>query len=110
MTEIKRGDVFLVDLPDLHNHIQAGLRPCVVVQNNMGNTYSSLVIICPITTKAKNGLITHAEIKELSQPSVILCEQIMTIDKSQLKHYITSLGPKSKQLLTLSLTASILMD
>lgn len=110
MINVKRGDIFLVDLPDLHNHIQSGLRPCVVVQNNMGNTYSSLVIVCPITTKVKNNQMTHVKIKELCRPSIILCEQIITISKDQLQRYITSLEPKSKQLLTAALAVSILTD
>lgn len=110
MSEIKRGDVFLVDLPNFDNCIQSGLRPCVVVQNNAGNTYSPLVIVCPITSRVKKKQSTHAKIDDLEAPSIILCEQIMTIDKSQLKTYVTTLCPKSKRILTLALASSILSD
>ncbi len=108
--EVKRGDIFWVDLPHQGNHLQYGLRPCVVVQNNTGNYYSPTVLVCPITTKRKNDQPTHLHFNLLGQPSTVLCEQILTVDKNQLQSYGGSLEPHEMRRLTLALAASILVD
>ena len=96
--QIRRGDIFEVDLGEYEGHIQGGYRPCVVVQNNVGNKYSPVTIVYPLTTKvnSKKKIPTHVIIKsiETDKPSMILCEQPMTINKSQLKRYRGTLGLK----------------
>lgn len=88
--EIKRGDVLLVMLNPSVGSEQGGKRPAVVLQNNIGNKYSPTVIIAPITSKRnKSKLPTHVEIDDyescgLDKPSIILLEQIETIDKSRI--------------------------
>ncbi len=93
--EFKRGDIFLASLGNVIGSEQKGTRPVLIVQNDIGNKYSPTVIIVPITSKVKSSLPTHIPIKTihsgLEKDSVILVEQIRTIDKSRLKYKIGSL-------------------
>lgn len=86
---IKRGDVFFADLSPVVGSEQGGQRPVLIIQNNVGNKYSPTVIIAAITAKISKGkLPTHVEVKKddvgLIRDSVILLEQIRTIDKKRL--------------------------
>ena len=89
---LKRGDIFYADLGEVVGSEQAGLRPVVIIQNNMGNKYSKTVIVLPITSKVKKDLPTHVKISGnnygLEKDSVILVEQIRTLDKTRLKERI----------------------
>ncbi len=94
---IRRGDVFYADLSPVVGSEQGGTRPVLVLQNDIGNQYSPTTIIAAITSQiSKAKLPTHIEIKSknsgLEKDSVILLEQIRTIDKSRLKEKITSLN------------------
>lgn len=108
---LKRGDVVLCDLGFGEGSEQSGLRPCVIIQNNVGNKYSPTVIVATITsstTKAK--LPTHIEIDErsgLDKPSVILCEQIRTIDKNRIRKFIGSVTRDVREKINTSLIASM---
>ena len=90
---IKRGDMFYADLSPVIGSEQGGIRPVLIIQNDTGNKYSPTVIAAAITSQTgKSKLPTHIEItsKEngLKSDSVILAEQIRTIDKSRLKEKI----------------------
>ena len=90
---IKRGDMFYADLSPVVGSEQGGVRPVVIIQNNLGNKYSPTVIAAAITSQTnKTKLPTHIEItgdtEGLKNNSVILTEQIRTIDKSRLKEKI----------------------
>ncbi len=90
---IKRGDMFYADLSPVVGSEQGGIRPVLIIQNDTGNKYSPTVIAAAITSQTgKNKLPTHIEIgsKEngLKADSVVLTEQIRTIDKSRLKEKI----------------------
>ncbi len=90
---IKRGDMFYADLSPVVGSEQGGVRPVLVIQNNMGNKYSPTVIVSAITSQMnKNKLPTHIELDStefgLKSNSVVLTEQIRTIDKSRLKEKI----------------------
>ncbi len=90
---VKRGDMFYADLSPVIGSEQGGIRPVLVIQNDTGNKYSPTVIVSAITSQQnKNKLPTHIELdsKEfgLKSDSVILAEQIRTIDKSRLKEKI----------------------
>ena len=90
---VKRGDMFYADLSPVIGSEQGGIRPVLVIQNDTGNKYSPTVIVSAITSQLnKNRLPTHIELdsKEfgLKSDSVILAEQIRTIDKSRLKEKI----------------------
>lgn len=90
---IKRGDMFYADLSPVIGSEQGGVRPVLIIQNDMGNKYSPTVIAAAITSQiGKNRLPTHIEIDSkdvgLKADSVVLAEQIRTIDKSRLKEKI----------------------
>ena len=90
---IKRGDMFYADLSPVVGSEQGGIRPVLIIQNNLGNKYSPTVIAAAITSQTnKTKLPTHIEIgsnnDELKNNSVVLAEQIRTIDKSRLKEKI----------------------
>ncbi|MBQ2863652.1 MAG: type II toxin-antitoxin system PemK/MazF family toxin [Clostridia bacterium] len=87
---IRRGDIFYADLSPVIGSEQGGLRPVLIVQNDVGNKYSPTVIAAAITSKmSKTKLPTHIDIYAkdvgLSKDSVVLLEQIRTIDKKRLK-------------------------
>ena len=87
---IKRGDIYYADLSPVVGSEQGGLRPVLIVQNDVGNKYSPTVIAAAITSKmGKARLPTHIDIPGtdagLSKDSVILLEQVRTIDKRRLK-------------------------
>ncbi len=87
---IKRGDIYYADLSPVVGSEQGGVRPILIVQNDVGNRYSPTVIAAAITSKLdKNPMPTHigvsAESVGLSRDSVVLLEQIRTIDKQRLK-------------------------
>lgn len=93
---IKRGDLFFANLNPVIGSEQGGLRPVVVIQNDIGNTYSPTTIVAAITSQIKRAkLPTHVEIKRnkshLERDSVILCEQLRTIDKKRLSEKIGQL-------------------
>ena len=90
---IKRGDMFYADLSPVVGSEQGGIRPVLIIQNDMGNKYSPTVIAAAITSQVnKNKLPTHIAIDSeefgLKSDSVVLAEQIRTIDKSRLKEKI----------------------
>lgn len=87
---IKRGDIYYADLSPVIGSEQGGLRPVLIVQNDVGNKYSPTVIAAAITSKmSKAKLPTHIDVFAsqvgLAKDSVILLEQIRTIDKKRLK-------------------------
>ena len=90
---VKRGDMFYADLSPVVGSEQGGIRPVLIIQNDTGNKYSPTVIAAAITSqKTKSKLPTHIEIESseggLKSDSIILTEQIRTIDKSRLKEKI----------------------
>ncbi|MDN4606326.1 type II toxin-antitoxin system PemK/MazF family toxin [Sporosarcina highlanderae] len=93
---IKRGDVFFADLSPVVGSEQGGTRPVLVIQNDIGNRFSPTVIVAAITAQIQKAkLPTHVEIKAerygFERDSVILLEQVRTIDKSRLTDKITHL-------------------
>ncbi len=90
---VKRGDMFYADLSPVIGSEQGGVRPVLIIQNDRGNRYSPTVIAAAITSQTgKTKLPTHIEIDSksygLKADSVVLAEQIRTIDKSRLKEKI----------------------
>ncbi|MDR3179145.1 MAG: type II toxin-antitoxin system PemK/MazF family toxin [Oscillospiraceae bacterium] len=92
---IKRGDIFYADLSPVVGSEQGGVRPVLIVQNDIGNRFSPTVIAAAITSQnSKANLPTHIKLgayNGLSKNSVVLLEQIRTIDKKRLKEKIGSL-------------------
>ena len=88
---IKRGQIYYADLSPVIGAEQGGLRPVLIIQNDIGNRHSPTTIIAPITSRLdKHSLPTHIECKIL-RDSIILCEQIRIVDKRRLKNHIATL-------------------
>lgn len=95
---IRRGDVYYADLSPVVGSEQGGVRPVVVIQNDKGNRYSKTIIIAPISKKmSKPPIPTHVVFSDasLSYVSMILCEQLRTIDKKRLGQWICTLDDKT---------------
>ena len=97
---IKRGDIYYADLSPVIGSEQGGLRPVLIIQNDVGNRYSPTVIAAAITSKmSKAKLPTHIDISAvgagLSKDSVVLLEQIRTLDKRRLKERLGHLDDQS---------------
>ena len=97
---IKRGDIFYADLDPIIGSEQGGIRPVLIIQNDVGNKHSPTVIAAAITSqREKAKLPTHIELRAascgLSRDSVVLLEQIRTIDKRRLKERMGELDAPS---------------
>lgn len=95
---IKRGELYYADLSPVVGSEQGGVRPILIVQNDIGNKYSPTVIAAAVTSKInKAKLPTHIELTAtdfgLARDSVVLLEQIRTLDKRRLKERIGELSP-----------------
>lgn len=93
---IKRGDIFYADLSPVVGSEQGGIRPVLIVQNNVGNRFSPTVIAAAITSqKYKTNLPTHIRVNAdecgLSRDSIVLLEQVRTIDKRRLRERMGNL-------------------
>lgn len=91
--QIRKGDLFYADLTPLIGSEQGGVRPVLIIQNDIGNRHSPTVIAAAVTSRAnKNSLTTHVNIGEtgcgLRRSSTVLLEQVRTIDHSRLREYI----------------------
>ena len=98
MFDIKRGELYYADLSPVIGSEQGGIRPVLVVQNDVGNKYSPTVIVAAITSQINKAKIpTHIELGTshgLTKDSVLLLEQIRTLDKRRLKERIGVLDDK----------------
>ena len=93
---IKRGDIYYADLSPVVGSEQGGVRPVLIIQNDIGNRHSPTVICAAITSKMnKAKLPTHVELEaskyDLMKDSVVLLEQLRTIDKQRLKDRVCRL-------------------
>ncbi len=93
---VKRGEIYMADLSPVVGSEQGGVRPVLIIQNNIGNRYSPTVIVSAITSKlGKAKLPTHIDLPSekyhLPKDSVALLEQIRTLDKRRLREKITCL-------------------
>ncbi len=109
---VKKGDLYFADLSPVVGSEQGGVRPVLVVQNDVGNKYSPTIIVAAVTSQInKAKLPTHVELRAsdggLSKNSVVLLEQLRTIDKRRLKEHIGTLSetqmPTVDQALSVSL-------
>ncbi len=93
---IKRGDIYYADLSPVIGSEQGGIRPVLIIQNDVGNKYSPTVIAAAITSqKEKANLPTHIKVEAedcgLSKDSIVLLEQVRTIDKKRLREKMGTL-------------------
>ena len=96
---IKRGEIYYADLSPVIGSEQGGVRPVLIIQNDVGNKYSPTIIVAAVTSQRnKANLPTHVEIAAdgngLSKNSVVLLEQLRTIDKKRLKERIGTIDHK----------------
>ena len=111
MREVKRGEVFYADLSPVVGSEQGGIRPVLIVQNDVGNKFSPTVIAAAITSKQdKNDLPTHIGIRAeqcgLAKDSVVLLEQIRTLDKRRLKERTGKISPEDQSRIDHALNVS----
>lgn len=109
---VKRGDVFFADLSPVIGSEQGGTRPVLIIQNDIGNRFSPTVIIAAITAQIQKAkLPTHVEIDAkkygFERDSVILLEQLRTIDKSRLTDRITHLDEELMEKVDIALEISL---
>ena len=109
MTDIKRGQIYMVNLSPVVGSEQGGIRPCVVIQNDIGNRFSPTVIVAAITGRIKKRLPTHTVLKStgLLRDSICLLEQIRTIDKSRLLDYVGEISKKEMDDIVEALSKSL---
>ena len=111
---IRRGDIYYADLRPVVGSEQGGIRPVLVVQNDVGNRHSPTVIVAAITSKMhKAKLPTHIELPKeygIEKDSVILLEQVRTIDKSRLREKVCHLDQEILSSVNRSLLVSFALD
>ena len=91
MKKVKRGEVYYADLRPIVGSEQGGVRPVLIIQNDVGNRYSPTTIVAAITSvPKKKHLPTHIKLgaKGLKENSTVLLEQLRTVDKSRLQEYV----------------------
>lgn len=108
---IKRGDIYYADLSPVIGSEQGGIRPVLIVQNDIGNRYSPTVIAAAITSQRdKTKLPTHISVEAsdcgLAKDSIVLLEQVRTIDKQRLKERMGSLDIASMGMVDKALSVS----
>lgn len=109
---VKKGDIFFADLSPVIGSEQGGVRPVIVIQNDIGNKYSPTVIVAAITSQInKAKLPTHVEIRAgehgLNKDSVILLEQLRTVDKRRLRERIGRMDGASMEKVNEALVISL---
>ena len=109
---IKRGDIYFAALSPVVGSEQGGVRPVLVIQNDVGNKFSPTVIVSAITSQlSKAKLPTHVELSSvqyhLPKDSVVLLEQIRTLDKKRLKDKITVLDERKMKEINRALLISL---
>ena len=110
--KILRGDVFLADLSPVIGSEQGGKRPVLIIQNDVGNHFSTTVIVAAITAKnTKANIPTHIEIKKdqfgFERDSVVLLEQLRTIDKARILEKITQVDADFMKIINEGLKVSL---
>lgn len=111
LKEIKRGQIYIADLNPVVGSEQGGVRPFLILQNDIGNLHSPTIIGAAVTSNtAKDRLPTHVFVTPrecLRSKSVVLLEQVRTIDKSRLKRYLCTLDHSTMEAVNRALLTSI---
>lgn len=112
MMSVKRGEIYYADLSPVVGSEQGGIRPVLIVQNDIGNKHSPTVIAAAITSKKeKSALPTHISVQAascgLAKDSVVLLEQVRTLDKRRLKERMGELDERSMAQVNSALSTSL---
>lgn len=110
--KIKRGDIFYADLNPVIGSEQGGVRPVLIVQNNVGNIHSPTLIVAAVTSRyeTKAKLPTHVAldgVEGLKTPSLALLEQLRTIDRRRLRSFVGSVDESTVQEINRALAVSV---
>lgn len=113
--KIKRGEIYFANLNPVVGSEQGGVRPVLILQNDTGNKYSPTTIVAAVTSRHKRArLPTHVPLQAregpLDKDSVVLLEQVRTIDKTRLKEKIGKLSPEELELVQEALKLSLGFD
>ena len=108
---MKRGEIYRADLDPVVGSEQGGIRPVVIIQNDMGNQHSTTVIVAAVTRSKKAGLPVHVTITAgesgLKCDSVVLLEQLRTLEKSRLTKYLGCLSGDAMRRIDKALALSL---
>ena len=109
---MKRGEIYYANLDPVMGSEQGGVRPVLIIQNDLGNRFSPTVIAVPLTSRqGKAPLRTHVPVSPpaggLQKPSVILCEQVRTLEKSRLRQFLGTLGGDKMALVERALALAV---
>ena len=112
---MKRGELYYADLDPVIGSEQGGMRPVLIIQNDLGNRFSPTVIVLPLTSKVnKTPLRTHVPLTPpqggVRRPSIILCEQVRTLEKARLTKRLGALSPEKMALVEKALAAAVGVD
>ena len=112
MNTLVKGQVVMVELTSTEANVQRGLRPVIVIQNNIGNKFSPTLIVAPLTSRIKRDMVTHAKLyptieNGLSVASTALLEQIQTISKDSVKRVLGVLNDVEMKLINKAIVASL---
>ena len=112
MVTVKRGDIYYADLSPVVGSEQGGIRPVLVLQNDIGNKYSPTIIVAAITSQInKSKLPTHLSIRAdqfgIAKDSVILLEQLRTIDKKRLRERVCHIDTDNMKKIDYALKISL---
>ena len=111
---VSRGEIYFAELNPVQGSEQGGTRPVLIIQNDIGNTYSPTTIVLAITSQLnKARLPTHVAVQAaesgLARDSVILAEQMRTIDKSRLRQKVATLQPRTMRRIENAMAVSCLL-
>lgn len=109
---MKRGDIYFADLDPVVGSEQGGFRPVLIIQNDLGNRFSPTVIVLPLTSKiGKAPLRTHVPLIPpqggVRKPSIILCEQVRTLEKTRLTQRLGALNGEKMALVERALALAV---
>lgn len=97
---LHRGEIYLIDLSNQVGSEQSGVRPAIIVQNEIGNMYSPTTIIVPLTSKTKSMAATHVSLTPedagVLKDSTALCEQVRVIDKARIQKKLGEIKSRKK--------------
>ena len=107
----KRGEIYVANLSPYVGSEQGGIRPVIILQNNLGNIFSPTLIVAPLTSRfKKRNLPTHyliEDVEELKTTTLVLLEQIKTIDKQRVTEYIGQASEEDIKNIEKALTISL---
>lgn len=107
----KRGEIYMANLNPYKGSEQGGIRPVIILQNNIGNLYSPTLVVAPLTSRFKKKYIpTHFIIENvgaLKDDSLVLLEQIKTIDKCRIKNYVGTISKEEMKKLEEGIKVSL---